>query len=754
MLLPPHHPARFLRRAFACLALVLGGCDGPPASRSDGTQVADLSRLSAAPRAQADLQRIAAMDSALPAWKWSPSGGGIALPGDPDSVLTWVGEWSSGSLRDPHLFVGMAPQPLRIWVNGKLLHSWSDPDGNTTPVDFRSHAIDLCTHVWRLDAPNRVVVQVFPRGGAGRLPNLSLLDRREAVARVWRGDLFNFVLPAIVMVTGLFLSVLFLVLFFQLGRERWARVWFWLTSALFAFSHANIVFSSEEMPALLLWKVSRVSLCLAALAIVHLQVVQAGWDKASRRLLPWTSTIGVLAGALLLGARDHEALETRFAVCVGLILGPSLCANLVLAVRKFVLRRDIAEAWMLVGLLFFAFAGFHDLVVYLRGTLPSGWWYPLGFLVLDFCMALSVSHDLVAIWGQNRQRSADLEFALHGQMEAKARAEEAVRVRNRFLDQMAHRFRTPLQGLSGALDLREEGGLTSEVLEGLEHHLRSHLSHINDVIDRIDLEADRIEVKPVAFDLSDLVRTWRLHPVFEGHGESLLVLESRVRLRADRDRIERVVRTLFEYLVDKERSCSLHGRVLVGEAGLEVALQASRPIRPLLAPSEEHVDLSVALDLLTPLGGRIAIERERDVRLVFPVEVLPEEEPSTFEEDAKPLVLLAEDDRVNARILLSLLGRTGCRTVHALNGAEACEEALREPPQLILMDVMMPVMDGLEATRRIREDYRLRHIPVIGVTAHGNSAECLAAGMDEMLAKPVRAEQIRDLVSRYCPAPT
>lgn len=105
---------------------------------------------------------------------------------------------------------------------------------------------------------------------------------------------------------------------------------------------------------------------------------------------------------------------------------------------------------------------------------------------------------------------------------------------------------------------------------------------------------------------------------------------------------------------------------------------------------------------------------------------------------------------MNAKILLSLLDRTGCRTVHALNGAEACEEALRETPMLILMDVMMPVMDGLDATRRIRSESRLRSVPVVGVTAHGNSAECLAAGMDEMLAKPVRAAQIRELVARYC----
>ena len=752
MLLPLDKPAKLLRGGVALVAILLAGCARDFGSRTslEGASLQEGAKLSIAPRTQASSQRAMAMDSMAPDWKPSPPGGGIATPGDLDSVLTWVCELNPARFADPHLFVGMSPHPLRIWVNGILVHSWSDPDGGSPPVDFRSHSFALREGVWKLDAPNRFVMQVFPRGGAGRLPNLAILEHNVAADRVWRGDLFNFVLPAIVMATGLFLSALFLVLFFQLGREGWARVWFWWTSALFSVSHVNIVFSSEGMASLPMWQASRLALCLAALAILHLQIVQAGWNQASRRLLPWTAGVGLLAAFALLSAQSHAILEFRFAVCAGLILVPALAANLALAVRNFAVRRGLADAWMLLGLVLFALGGTHDLIAYIGGELPDAWWYPSGFLILDFCMALAVSHDLVAIWSQNRQRSADLEFALHGQQQAKARAEEAVRMRNRFLEQMAHRFRTPLQGLSGALDLGAGQNLTPEVLSGLEHHLRSHVSHINDVIDRIDLEAGRIEVKPVVFDLPDLVGTWRLHPVFEGHGEALLVLESPVRLRADRDRIERVVRTLFERLADSDHACSLHARVVVGEQGLEVMVQASKPVGALLDPGEDQVELSVALDLLAPLGGSIAIERERELRIRFPVEVLPTEQVSTFEEDARPLVLLAEDDRVNAKILISLLDRTGCRTVHALNGAEALEEARRETPMLILMDVMMPVMDGLEATRRIRSEARLKDVPVVGVTAHGNSAACLAAGMDEMLAKPVRANQIRDLVARYC----
>jgi CheY-like chemotaxis protein/HPt (histidine-containing phosphotransfer) domain-containing protein/anti-sigma regulatory factor (Ser/Thr protein kinase) len=111
-------------------------------------------------------------------------------------------------------------------------------------------------------------------------------------------------------------------------------------------------------------------------------------------------------------------------------------------------------------------------------------------------------------------------------------------------------------------------------------------------------------------------------------------------------------------------------------------------------------------------------------------------------------VLLAEDSLVNQRLMVGILERLGHTVVLAASGTEAVERALAEPVDLILMDVQMPEMDGLEATRRIRQLERAqgrRRVPIIAMTAHalkGDRERCLEAGMDEYVAKPVRQWQL------------
>jgi len=668
-------------------------------------------------------------------------------------VITGAADVDLKDFRHPRLVLGLTPHPMRIWVDGVLVHTWSDTVRSVAKVDFRSHAIPL--DPWRHadGTPNRLVVQVFPAGGAGRLPNLDIVDAEQASRRVWRHDLLDYVLPGMVTATGLFLSVMFLLLYLNIGRDRPARLWFSITSALFAMSHLNIVLADASFPALGVWAVSRLSLCGAAISIVHFQLLQAGWKDRSRKLLPWSVGICLVVAAALLGAADHAVLERRFWICSLAILTPSLVVNLGLCWRNLNAKRTMAEAWICLGLTGYAVGGIHDLVVYITGVLPDAWWYPAGFLFLDFCMALAVSWDLADIWRQNRQRAADLEFALHGQKQAKARAEEAVQARNRFLDQMAHAFRTPLQGLSGALDLGPGVTLSTDVLRGLEHQLRSHLECINEVIDRIDLEADRLEIRSTTFAFGELVDAWRRNPLFEDRGEILLRREGSARLRGDRERIDRVVRILCERLACPEADPPLDGRAWIEADELRVELRADTDVHRRLRPTEERIDLALALDLLSPLGGRIEIPEPDQVRICVPIEVLPEEEPSTFRDEEAPLVVLAEDDRVNARILSKLLDKAGCRVIHAPDGEAALREVLKHRPRLVLMDVMMPVMDGLEAARRIRSSDGFAELPIVGVTAHGNRAQCLASGMDDMLAKPVRAEQIRELVQRFCVSP-
>jgi signal transduction histidine kinase/CheY-like chemotaxis protein len=119
-------------------------------------------------------------------------------------------------------------------------------------------------------------------------------------------------------------------------------------------------------------------------------------------------------------------------------------------------------------------------------------------------------------------------------------------------------------------------------------------------------------------------------------------------------------------------------------------------------------------------------------------------------------ILLAEDNLVNQRVAVAILKKAGHRVTVANNGREALNRWSEQPFDLILMDVQMPEIDGLEATAMIRahEEKTAEHIPIIALTAHamkGDQERCLAAGMDAYLSKPIHARQLIELVSRFSP---
>ena len=111
-------------------------------------------------------------------------------------------------------------------------------------------------------------------------------------------------------------------------------------------------------------------------------------------------------------------------------------------------------------------------------------------------------------------------------------------------------------------------------------------------------------------------------------------------------------------------------------------------------------------------------------------------------------ILLAEDNVVNQKLALRLLQQMGYRADLASNGVEAIECVARQPYDLVLMDVQMPEMDGLEASRRITAQWHADARPrIVAMTANamqGDREECLAAGMDDYLTKPIRVDQLVD----------
>jgi CheY-like chemotaxis protein len=117
-------------------------------------------------------------------------------------------------------------------------------------------------------------------------------------------------------------------------------------------------------------------------------------------------------------------------------------------------------------------------------------------------------------------------------------------------------------------------------------------------------------------------------------------------------------------------------------------------------------------------------------------------------------ILLAEDNLVNQRLMTRLLEKRGHRVVLAADGHKALAALETHSYDLVLMDIQMPEMNGMEATARIREKEKITggHQPIVALTAHamkGDQELCLAGGMDGYLAKPIRAEELDQILNRY-----
>ena len=118
---------------------------------------------------------------------------------------------------------------------------------------------------------------------------------------------------------------------------------------------------------------------------------------------------------------------------------------------------------------------------------------------------------------------------------------------------------------------------------------------------------------------------------------------------------------------------------------------------------------------------------------------------------AGPTVLVVEDFEDNRFMMRRLLEMSGYRVIEAVNGEQAVEVAASERPDLILMDLSLPKLDGLAATRRIRQSRGLGEVPIVAVSAHDTSdfhADALAAGCDEYVTKPIDFDQLESLLKK------
>ncbi len=431
------------------------------------------------------------------------------------------------------------------------------------------------------------------------------------------------------------------------------------------------------------------------------------------------------------------------------------------------------------------------------------WVHDRGHLVCD-----EEGHPLRVV-GIASDVTARIEAA-HTLAQARDDAETATRAKSAFLATMSHEIRTPMNGLVACADLLLGTPLNDEQrdLSGTLLRSATHLvTLINDLLDLSKIEAGRLELEHAAFRLGDVVDdVGRLHE----HAARVAGLAFRVEVAADvpaavmgdAGRLRQILSNLLSNAVRFTEHGFVALRVEPAEAGTvrflveDSGVGIEPHVLPKLFEAFTQADasttrryggtglgLNIVRRLTEAMGGEVGVESMPGEGSCFfitlPLEAVqdlpsvpaalptPPSAPgmsdapvssSPAAAEAPVLrILVAEDNAVNRAVIERMLVRIGHTPTFAANGQEALDALGAAPYDLVLMDVQMPVLDGVEATRQLRERETTTgaHQYVVALTANalpGDRERYLASGMDDYLSKPLTLATLRDTLARFISA--
>lgn len=523
----------------------------------------------------------------------------------------------------------------------------------------------------------------------------------------------------------------------------------------------------------------------------ELQRLRASVDRESNSRLMAEEALDKTQGRLALAAeaarlglwewwidRNGVDIDDRACAVLGLPAQPDT-----LTPAKFVTWIDKDLSPMPTSVLVNALKGDRERFVaelFLRHPGKTGWVELHGMVVARDLLGRA-TRMIGTISGIDERKQTEQKLAA-----ALEEAQEASRAKGEFLANMSHEVRTPLNGILGLTRLLAESGLDAEqdaYLRMMEGSAKLLLSLLNDTLDYSKLEAGRMTLAPIAFELPRAVDEV-LMPFRMAAKEKGLVLQVDIAdtvatmVLGDGVKLQQVLGNLLSNAIKFTDQGWVRLRIgpgrdvdqiafEVADSGIGISKDRQTAVFEAFRQADSSITrryggtglgLAICDRLVKMMGGTLTLDSEPGAGSTFGFSLtLPGAKSGDAQFGSVPQaysfdglrVLLVEDHPVNLLIMQRTLERMACRVCVARDGREAVSQWQRERPQVVLMDVQMPVMSGLDAAREIRalelREGRQPTTPIIALTAHATPADrqrSLDAGMNEHLVKPVTPEAL------------